>query len=137
MVGMVSLEFYASRPVCDIVSPEVTKNNMVKRVCASYGMPLEKIVYIGDSISDIGGMELAEYCACPQNASADVKEYVTANNGYIAKKKTTLGCLEIFSKFVKPLNLFAIISDVDGCLYIREEEDSYEKKDGKGCELHK
>ncbi|MFH1637433.1 MAG: HAD hydrolase family protein [Candidatus Woesearchaeota archaeon] len=115
---MVKLRFYSPEQACDIVGGCTTKGEMAEFVCRSYGIPIEKTLYIGDSTADIALMEKTGFCGCPSNAQDDVKKYVRKRKGFVSKKDRTEACLRAFKKYEEE-GLFAIISDVDGCLRSR------------------
>ena len=69
----------------------------VRDFAAKFTLPLEQICYFGDDINDLFAMEIAGLCACPSNAATEVREYVTANRGFLSTQPGGQGAVRHFT----------------------------------------
>ncbi|MCR5591169.1 MAG: N-acylneuraminate cytidylyltransferase [Lachnospiraceae bacterium] len=69
----------------DVLAPGCTdKAACINRLCATYKIKPEEVVYIGDDLADIEAIKLAGLGCCPADAAPSVKaaaEYITAAKG--------------------------------------------------------
>jgi len=54
------------------------KATAVNEFAAEFHLSLETICFFGDDVNDLFAMDLVGGCACPRNAAAEVREYVSA-----------------------------------------------------------
>lgn len=88
-----------SNSAVDITPVNVDKGSGVSHLIDVIGIELEDILGVGDSNGDIPMLEKVGICACPNNATEDVKNLVRAKNGYISDFCFTKGVVDILEYF--------------------------------------
>ena len=53
------------------------KATALREFAAKFNLPLEQTCFVGDDVNDLFAMEIAGFCACPANATEEVREYVS------------------------------------------------------------
>jgi 3-deoxy-D-manno-octulosonate 8-phosphate phosphatase (KDO 8-P phosphatase) len=72
------------------------KATALREFTAKFEIPLEKSCFFGDDVNDLFAMEIAGMCACPANASEEVREYVQ-EHGFLSSKDGGLGAVREFT----------------------------------------
>ena len=62
---------------------------------ATYKVPFANVCFFGDDVNDLFAMEIAGLCACPANAAAEVREYVS-ERGFVATARGGDGAVREF-----------------------------------------
>lgn len=90
-----------SSSAVDVVPKGITKAEGVLFFCQETGIDAQNILAIGDSGNDAEMLSLAQFAACPSNATEEVRFIVSAHgeNGYLAKGATTAGVAETLEYF--------------------------------------
>ncbi|MBW2971273.1 HAD hydrolase family protein [Candidatus Woesearchaeota archaeon] len=106
---------------------DANKSNGIKQIAGFGKVSAEQLVFVGDALTDMQGLELVRFPACPSNAHPKVKQLVESKKGYIAKRSRLAGCLDILDEFVPDVNhilkneeqqgLYCVVFDFDGCLF--------------------
>lgn len=68
------------------------------------GLSAGEVFAAGDNHNDLSMLrrEMAEYLACPGNSIGEVKEFVTAQGGYVARARCSLGLREALAHYRVP-----------------------------------
>jgi HAD superfamily hydrolase (TIGR01484 family) len=85
-----------------ITAQNISKKHAAGMISQNTGIPFNKILGIGDSITDWDFMCLCGYAAAMGNASADLKKLVSSRSkdtGFIGPGVDENGILEIFSQY--------------------------------------
>lgn len=68
----------------------------LREFSAKFDLPLEHTCFFGDDINDLFAMEIAGLCACPRNAAAEVREYVS-RRGFVSARDGGQGAVRQFA----------------------------------------
>lgn len=85
-----------------ILHAEFSKARVLKKGAELLGIPLERVIAVGDGVNDISMLNgsLTPLVGCPANAAQEVKDTVTAAGGIIAEASEAAGTLEILRRYL-------------------------------------
>ncbi|PYE53070.1 Cof-type HAD-IIB family hydrolase [Deinococcus yavapaiensis] len=66
-----------------LTKPGVSKASAVTAVAASYGVPLERVMMVGDAHNDVGAMGVVGHAVAMGNADADAREAARYHVGHV------------------------------------------------------
>ena len=95
------VELTHSTTAIDITPRGANKGSGLKFAAKKSKIKTENILYIGDTKGDFPGFEVADYTACPSNATEECKKLVNSKNGYIFSFTDIKGLADIISHFTK------------------------------------
>jgi len=72
------------------------KATALRDFAAQSGVSLEHTCFFGDDVNDLGAMEIAGLCACPENAAAEVLAHVS-QHGFISTLPGGRGAVRNFA----------------------------------------
>ncbi len=75
------------------------KAGALRNFAGKFDLSLARTCFFGDDINDLFAMDLAGLCACPANAAAEVREYVT-DRGFVATQRGGNGAVREFTDAV-------------------------------------
>jgi len=114
-----------------LVLPEANKTKGIAKIAEKCGIFPEKLIYVGDAMSDYNCLSLVSYPACPANADSRIKELLQGKKGYVSKRRILEGSLDILVNYAPIVDdtlkragmagLYAVVYDFDGCLFDKRE----------------
>jgi 3-deoxy-D-manno-octulosonate 8-phosphate phosphatase (KDO 8-P phosphatase) len=72
------------------------KATALRDFASKFEIPLEHTCFFGDDVNDLFAMEIAGLCACPSNASEEVRTYV-AEHGFVSTQPGGHGAVRAFA----------------------------------------
>lgn len=75
------------------------KASAIRDFTTRFNIPLAQTCFFGDDVNDLFAMELAGLCACPANAAAEVRAYVS-QNGFVSTREGGRGAVREFADAV-------------------------------------
>jgi 3-deoxy-D-manno-octulosonate 8-phosphate phosphatase (KDO 8-P phosphatase) len=68
----------------------------LREFTAKFDIPLANTCFFGDDVNDLPAMEIAGFCACPADASAEVRTYVS-EHGFVSTQAGGKGAVRQFA----------------------------------------
>ena len=62
-----------------------------------FSLDLKHTAFFGDDVNDLAAMDLAGLCAAPSNAATEVREYITAHDGFLSNLPGGHGAVREFA----------------------------------------
>ena len=72
------------------------KAGALREFTAKFNTPLEHSCFFGDDVNDLSAMEIAGLCACPANATTEVRDHV-AQHGFLSTQPGGCGAVRDFT----------------------------------------
>lgn len=125
---------------CDLNLEGYDKGTNIQRFLASSRINQGRVLYIGDSDTDINGMRVVRYGGAPANASSNLKDFINRDGIYLTRfispHEGLDGFDQLYAWYAEGLEL--VITDVDGVIYERdvtkpEQKGRFRKEKIEGC----